>query len=157
MDETYFTKSKDFFPKYRLPYQEITVFGIINEQGKVYAKIVDKANKKEIFPIIKQCCAPGAIIYTDSAGLYKSLGRLGYRHYSVSHIDKVFSKYMDNMCITTNRIEGFWGWMKVRLGKFRGVKWKYLHLHIAESVWRFNHRQDNIYLLLLALFRANKL
>lgn len=32
-----------------------------------------------------------------------------------------------------------------------------LHLHIAESVWRFNHRHDDIYLLLLACFRANNL
>ena len=55
MDETYFTKAMEYYPKYKFPYQEIVVFGIINEQGKVYAKIVDKANKREIFPIIQQC------------------------------------------------------------------------------------------------------
>ena len=82
---------------------------------------------------------------------------MGYQHYSVNHIEKEFSKHIEEMCITTNRIGGFWGWMKVRLDKFRGVKWDNLHLHIAESVWRFNHRQDDMYLLLLRQFRAKKL
>ena len=157
MDETYFTKTMEYYPKYKFPYQEIVVFGIINEQGKVYAKIVDKANKREIFPIIQQCCAKNAIIYTDSAVLYKGLSKLGYQHYFVNHVDKIFSKHIDDMCITTNRIEGFWGCMKVRFAKFRGIKWDNLHLHIAESVWRFNHRQDDIYLLLLRNFRNLKL
>ena len=157
MDETYFTKSLEYSPKYLFPYEELVVFGIINEQGKVYATIVDKPSKKEVFPIIKECCAKGATIYTDGAALYKGLTKLGYLHYSVNHVEKEFSKHIDEMCITTNRIEGFWGWMKVRLSKFRGVKWDNLHLHIAESIWRFNHRQDDIYLLLLRQFRANKL
>ena len=157
MDETYFTKSIEYSPKYLFPYEEIVVFGMINEQGKVYATIVDKPSKKEVFPIIKECCAKGATIYTDGATLYKWLIKLGYKHYSVNHVEKEFSKHIDEMCITTNRIEGFWGWMKVRLSKFRGVKWDNLHLHVAESVWRFNYRQDDIYLLLLKQFRANKL
>lgn len=157
IDETYFTKSIEFFPKYHFPYEEITVFGIINEHGKVYASIVDKPCKNEVFPIIRECCAKNVVIFTDGAALYKGLTKLGYKHYSVNHIEKEFSKHTDDMCITTNRIEGFWGWMKVRLCKFRGVKWDNLHLHIAESVWRFNHRHDDIYLLLLACFRANNL
>ena len=71
MDETYFTKSIEYSPKYLFPYEEIVVFGMINEQGKVYATIVDKPSKKEVFPIIKECCAKGATIYTDGATLYK--------------------------------------------------------------------------------------
>lgn len=33
--------------------------------------------------------------------------------------------------------------MKVRYAKF-GVKWGNLHLYVAETVWRFNHRYDDI-------------
>lgn len=68
-----------------------------------------------------------------------------------------FSRHVNNDCITTNRIEGFWGLMKVRLAKFRGVKWDNLAVHIAESVWRYNHRKDDIYKLLLREFRRKKL
>jgi hypothetical protein len=39
------------------------------------------------------------------------------------------------------------------LAKFKGVKWSNLYLHIAESVWRFNHRRDEVYKILLKEFR----
>lgn len=123
MDETYFTKSLVHCQKYRFPYEEITVFGVINEENKIYAAIIDKPNKREVFPIIQECCSYGATIYTDCAVLYKGLTKLGYQHYSVNHLEKEFSGHLDNTCITTNKIEGFWCWMKVRLAKFRGVKW----------------------------------
>jgi len=157
MDETYFTKTKEYFPRFKLPHEEIVVFGIINHDGKVYAKIIPKANKLHIFPVIFECCAKDATIYTDSAWLYKGLTKLGYKHFSVNHKNMEFSRHENDMCITTNRIEGYWGWLKVRLAKFRGVKWDSLGLHIAESVWRYNHRQDDIYKLLLREFRVDKL
>ncbi len=79
---------------------------------------------------------------------------LGYKHAVVNHLDYEFSRYENGVCITTNQVESFWAWMKVRFAKFRGIKWKNMHLHVAESVWRFNHRQNDIYLLLLDLFRV---
>jgi len=157
MDETYFTKTKEYFPKYKLPHEEIVVFGIIDTYGKVYAKVISKENKAHIFPVIFECCAPNATIFTDKAPVYKGLTKLGYKHHSVNHSDKEFSRYERGVCITTNRIEGYWGWLKVRLAKFRGVKWDNLELHIAESVWRYNHRQDDIYKILLKEFRVNHL
>jgi|GEM_PF-2483350 len=157
MDETYFTKTKEYFPKFKLPHEEIAVFGIIDSSGRVYAKIVPKANKAQIFPIIFACCASDAAIYTDSAWLYRGLSKLGYKHHTVNHKNMEFSRYENDVCITTNRMEGYWGWMKVRLAKFRGVKWDNLGLHIAESVWRYNHRQDDIYKLLLKEFRVRPL
>jgi len=157
MDETYFTKTKEYFPKFKLPHEEIVVFGIIDSSGKVYAKVIPKANKAHVFPIIFECCAPDAMIYTDAACLYKGLSKLGYKHSFVNHSNMEFSRYDNDVCITTNRIEGYWGWLKVRLMKFRGVKWNNLDLHIAESVWRYNHRQDDIYKLLLKEFRVRPL
>ncbi|MBQ8676878.1 MAG: transposase [Alphaproteobacteria bacterium] len=91
MDKTYFTKAMEYYPKYKFPYQEIAVFGIINEQNKVYAKIVDKVNKREVFSIIQQCYAKNAIIYTDSAVLYKGLSKLGYSKAYRAMITKHYS------------------------------------------------------------------
>ncbi|MDR2269125.1 MAG: hypothetical protein LBD94_02980, partial [Rickettsiales bacterium] len=64
-----------------------------------------------------------------------------------------YTRYENGVCVTTNRIEGFWGWLKVRLAKFRGIKQDDYELHLKESEWRYNHRQDNIYKLLLKMFR----
>ena len=157
MDETYFTKTKEYFPKWKLPHEEIVVFGCIDSAGRVYAKVVPKCRKKYVFPVIFEVCASDATIYTDSAAMYKGLSKLGYKHHSVNHSSMEFSRYENGVCITTNRIEGYWGWLKVRLAKFRGVKWDNLDVHIAESVWRYNHRQDNIYKLLLKEFRVNQI
>ena len=157
LDETYFTRTKEYFPKWRWPHEEICVFGCIDDTGIVYATIVPKPSLSHVLPIIQVCCAPGATIYTDSAALYKGLYKLGYKHCSVNHSEMEFSRHANNECITTNRIEGFWGWMNVRLSKFRGVKWDNLGVHIAESVWRYNHRKDDIYNLLLREFNLRPL
>jgi transposase-like protein len=156
-DETFFTNGGKFYPKWKLPYDEVVVFGMIDGNGKVYARIIDKATKEQIIPIVQECCKEKATIFTDGSNVYYSLSKLGYKHGFVNHVNKEFSRYENDMCITTNRIEGFWGCMKVRLAKFRGVKWDNLALHIAESVWRFNHRQDDIYRLLLKEFRVRPL
>ena len=52
-----------------------------------------------------------------------------------------------------NGIDSFWGIDKVRLYKFRGMD----YLHLKESEPRFDHRQDNLYLLLLKIIRNNPL
>ena len=157
VDETFFNKSKSPFCKSFLPEQEIAVFGIIDHTGKVYARIIHKVCRKEIIPVIRQCCAKNATIYTDGATVYKGLAKDGFVHFSVNHLKGEFSRYESGRCITTNHIENFWSCLKNRLAKFRGVKFDCLHLHIAESVWRFNHRHDNLYLLLLSEFNKNHL
>lgn len=157
LDETYFTRTKEYFPKYGWPHEEICVFGCIDDTGIVYATIMPKPQLIYVLPIIQTCCESGETIYTDSAALYKELYKLGYKHCSVNHRDLEFSRHENNECITTNRIEVFWGWLKTRLGKFRGVKWDNLEVYIAESVWRYNHKKDDIYKLLLGEFRRKKL
>jgi hypothetical protein len=39
----------------------------------------------------------------------KGLSKLGYRHYFVNHNQKEFCRVENEIKITTNRIEGFWG------------------------------------------------
>ena len=157
MDETFFCRPSKFYKRYKIPHHEIIVFGMIDDQQKVYAKIVPKVSKQQIYPIISECCQKGTCVSTDGGAVYKGLTLLGYKHFVVNHLDYEFSRYENGTCITTNSIESFWAWMKVRFAKFRGIKWKNMHLHVAESVWRFNHRHDDIYMLLLSLFRVRNL
>ena len=151
VDETFFCRPSKFYKKYRIPHHEIIVFGLIDNHQKVYAQIINKVNKQEIYPIISECCAKGCHVFTDGGTVYKGLSLYGYQHHFVNHLDYEFSRYEKGVCITTNQIESFWAWMKVRFVKFRGIKWKNMHLHVAESVWRFNHRHDDIFMLLLDL------
>ena len=52
-----------------------------------------------------------------------------------------------------NRIESFWGIAKVRLYKFRGMNKDTFYLHLKKPKFRFNNRQDNLYILLLKIGR----
>jgi transposase len=56
-----------------------------------------------------------------------------------------------------NGIENFWGIAKMRLAKVRGLNRATLHLHLKECEFRFNHRRDNLYQLLLNIFKINPL
>lgn len=52
-----------------------------------------------------------------------------------------------------NGIESFWSFTKLRLAKLHGIRPICFPLHLKESEWRFNHRQDNLYLLILKNLR----
>ena len=71
------------------------------------------------------------------------------KHYRVTHCDDVFA----NGRAHVNGIENFWGVAKNRLAKMRGITRKNFNLHLKETEWRFNHRNENIYKLLLTNLR----
>ena len=52
-----------------------------------------------------------------------------------------------------NGIEGFWDYAKSRLSKFRGMNKRTFYLHLKECEFRFNHRHDEVYEILLELCR----
>ena len=70
LDETYFTRTKEYFPKWRWPHEEICVFGCIDDTGIVYATIVPKPSLANVLPIIQTCCAYGANIYIQTVQRY---------------------------------------------------------------------------------------
>ncbi len=43
-----------------------------------------------------------------------------------------------------DEISGFWGWIKGRLQKFRGMHRNTLYLHIRECEFRYNHRDNGL-------------
>lgn len=51
----------------------------------------------------------------------------------------------------------FWGFTKGRLMKFNGISKSTLYFHLKECEFRFNHRNENLYKLLLKIMRENPL
>ncbi|HSB79767.1 MAG TPA: hypothetical protein VLM91_13375 [Candidatus Methylomirabilis sp.] len=43
-----------------------------------------------------------------------------------------------------NALEGFWGYLKVRLAAKGGIRRSQLPLYLAEYVWRYNHRRLSV-------------
>lgn len=56
-----------------------------------------------------------------------------------------------------NGIEGFWGYAKSRLSRFRGMHPQTFLFHLKECEFRFNHRRQDLYHVLLKLCRDNPL
>lgn len=49
----------------------------------------------------------------------------------------------------------FWGYAKNRLLKFNGISKSTLYFHIKECEFRYNHRSEDLYKLLLKIIREN--
>jgi transposase len=56
-----------------------------------------------------------------------------------------------------NGIESFWGYDKNRLVKFKGMDKSMFNLHLKECEFRFNQRGEDMYQILLKLFRNDPL
>ena len=56
-----------------------------------------------------------------------------------------------------NKIDGFQGFLKSRLEKFKGMPSQTCYLHIKESEFRFNNPKSELYKMILEIIRNNPL
>ena len=96
----------------------------------------------------------GARGKTSIDSVIHSDGWRGYnKHFRVHHSKNEF--YRGNSHI--NGIESFWGYAKNRLVKFKGMDKSMFNLHLKECEFRFNNRKQDIYKILLGIFRKESL
>ena len=146
-DESYFGSRHRTGKRGRGAENKHIVFGIYKRNGRVYTEIVENVKAKTLQAIIKGKVGSDAILYTDGFRAYDSIVHLGYqKHYRIYHQDS----YAQGD-IHINGIEGFWGFAKVRLVKFRGLSKNTFHLHLKECEFRFNYRNHDLYRILLHL------
>jgi transposase len=86
----------------------------------------------------------GSIMYTSKFRSYDTLMFCGYRHLKVDHNKRFIS---DKVYI--NGLEGFWSYAKQRLIKFHGVSKEKFPLYLKEMEFRYNHRHENLFILLV--------
>jgi transposase len=121
------------------------VVAIVQRGGKVVARAVEAAGKKELLGLIQNHVTPGSVIYTDEYpayfGISKIIGRDGqparYRHYRIKHKSGVYVRGK----IHTNSVEGFWSLVKRGIGRvYHSVSPKYLQTYLDEYTFRHNRR-----------------
>ncbi len=128
------------------------IFGIYKRNGKVYTEIVPNVRQDTLMQIVKGKVSLHSVIHTDGFRSYDSIVHLGYqKHYRILHSDDKFAEGSNHI----NGIEGFWGYAKVRLVKFRGLSKNTFYLHLKECEFRFNYRNENLYSLLLKITKDN--
>ena len=153
IDESYFGARRVRGKRGRGAAGKTPVIGLRKRDGKVFVEIVKDCSRKELMPVIKGQVMEDSTVYTDGWKAYDSLVREGYKHHRVHHHKDEFARGRNHV----NGIESFWSYVKFRMVKLRGVKREQFVIHLLESAWRFNHKQENIYLLLLKELRVNPL
>lgn len=152
IDESYFGAKRVRGKRGRGAKGKTPVVGLLKRNGKVFTQILKNCQRKQLLPIIKGKILEQSTIYTDGWKSYDSLVLNGYQHHRIYHSENEFARGKNHV----NGIESFWSYTKRRLLKFNGIHKDQFLLHLKESQFRWNNRQ-NIYGLLLKNFREKPL
>ena len=130
------------------------VFGLLKRGNEVYTEIVPDCKSATLQRIIKGKTGVESVIHSDVWRGYNGLVDFGYKkHFRVHHGKNEFVRGNSHI----NGIESFWRYAKNRLVKFKGMDKKMFNLHLKECEFRFNNRKQNIYRVLLGIFRKEPL
>ena len=72
---------------------KVSVFGLLQRGGKVYAKIIPNAAPATLMPIIEKKVAPDSIVYTDCWKGYNTLDVSKFTHYRINHSPMISCKF----------------------------------------------------------------
>ncbi|MCW9709278.1 IS1595 family transposase [Fodinibius salsisoli] len=154
VDESYFGPKRIPGKRGRGAGGKTIVFGIFKRRGNVYTEIVPDAKKKTLQRVIRGKIDLRSVIHSDGWPGYNGLVDVGYdKHYRVKHGGDEFARGNQHI----NGIESFWSFAKRRLTQFNGVPKHTFFLHLKETEFRFNHRNNNLYNILLKLLREDPL
>ena len=153
IDESYFGPRRVRGKRGRGAGGKTPVIGLLKRGERVYVKVVSDCSRQELLPVIKGKVLSESTVYTDGWRAYDGLVRDGYKHHRIHHHQNEFARGKNHV----NGIESFWSYAKFRLAKLRGVRKDVFLLHLKECEWRFNHRKDDIYKILLKICRVNPL
>jgi transposase-like protein len=154
VDESYFGPRRVRGKRGRGAAGKTIVFGVLKRNGRVYTEIVPDVKKQSLQAIIRGKVDIGSIIHSDGWRGYDGLVDVGYeKHFRVHHGKSEFVRGKSHI----NGIEAFWSFAKVRLHRLKGIHKQTFYLHLKECEWRFNHRKENVYNVLLNLIRKTPL
>ena len=154
LDEGYFGPRRVKGLRGRGAGSKTIVFGIFKRQGRVYTEIVPDCSRATLQSVIRGRVSLESVIHSDGWRGYNGLVDLGYqKNFRVNHGENEFANERSHI----NGIESFWGYAKTRLTRFRGLRKGTFIWHLKECEFRFNHRGQDIYKVLLKIVRARPL
>ena len=121
------------------------VFGILERRGRVEVPVVPNCSAETLVTQTLRTVKRGSLVYTDKWSAYDTLTFCGYRHLKVDHAQR-FARGK----VHINGLEGFWSYAKAKFIKHHGVSPEKFPLYLYEWQFRYNHRQENLFDLLLA-------
>lgn len=112
------------------------VFGLMEQGGRVIAKVVPDTKVKSLSPLILRYVEKGSNLYTDEWNYGKKVDTL-YHHRNVNHK----MGFYGSGTFTTNHIENFWSVVKRGIiGVYHYWSRKHMQKYLDEFTYRFNLR-----------------
>jgi transposase-like protein len=135
VDETYIGGKSDRPGRDNV--QKTAVVALVERQGRVVAKPVERVTAKELKGAIHEHVAKEALIMTDELASYQGLDKEFSGHLTVNHSQKEYAWGP----VSTNTVEGFFSLLKRGVnGTFHHVSKKHLGRYCDEFSFRWNHR-----------------
>lgn len=153
IDESYFGPRRVRGKRGRGARGKTPVLGLHKRGAQVFVSVIKDCSRRELLPIINGHVLGRSDGYTDGWRAYDGLVTGGFRHHRIHHEANEFARGKNHV----NGIESFWSFAKARLAKFHGVRRDRFLIHLKECEWRFHHRKENRYRLLLTHFRQKPL
>ena len=103
--------------------------------------------KKTLQVMIRGKVAFESLLHSDGwRGYYNGRVDVGYdTHYRVHHGNDEFARGSAHI----NGIESFWSYAKRRRARFNGIRHTHFILHLKETEFRFNYRNNDLYSVML--------
>lgn len=118
--------------------------GILKRRGKVYVDMLANCTAAKLRSILQGKAAEEVTVHAVEVKSEDGFVAVGYDH-DKSYANK--PSYVENL-------DNFWQFVKNRTGKFQGLAKHKTYLHLKESEFRFNFRNDDIYDVMLKLILA---
>lgn len=115
------------------------VFGMLQREGSLVARVVQDVRKKTLMPLMEQHVAKGTTVSSDELKSYNGVAAAGYVHGTVNHSQKQYVNGEHH----TQSIEGFWSRLKLSIrGTHVHVSKQHLQKYVDEFSFRFNNRES---------------
>lgn len=118
------------------------VFGLVERNGRVVARVVDNTKADTLFNWFEKYVEKSATVYTDEFTSYDNLSNIGYEHDNVNHSA---GNYVKDGNIHTNTIESVWSVLKRSIvGTYHSVSVKHLQKYVDETTFRLNEGRCDV-------------
>ena len=115
-------------------------------QFVLIVRVLYKANKEVIKPILNQRITCESVVITDGFGPYRTLGKEFKKHVAINHEKRQKKKGKYNL----SSIEGFWAMLKrAVMGVYHSISETHLQSYVNEISFKFNNRGKDMFNLLI--------
>lgn len=115
------------------------IVALVERHGRVRAFHVPCVGARTLRTILHGHIEPTARLMTDSATMYKNVGKKFASHETVNHYRNEYVRGD----VTTNTVEGFFGILKRGIGGvYQHVAPAHLHRYVSEFSFRYNNRSS---------------